>query len=55
MIKLTKQGKVSPFYLEGRFVGFVGDVGEKPKRIRVATAEGERYIKLPKELRYSMS
>lgn len=54
MIKLTKQGKVSPFYLEGRFVGFVGDVGEKPKRIRVATSEGERYIKLTKELRYSM-
>lgn len=36
-------------------MGFVGDVEEKPKRIRVATAEGERYIKLSKELRYSMA
>ncbi|AFZ21113.1 (2Fe-2S) ferredoxin domain-containing protein [Allocoleopsis franciscana] len=54
MIRLIKEGKVSPFYLEGRFIGFVGDVEEKPKRIRVATAEGERYIKLSKELRYSM-
>lgn len=54
MIKLTKEGNASPFYLEGRFIGFVGDVEEKPKRIRVATAEGERYIKLSKELRYAM-
>lgn len=54
MIKLIKEGKVSPFYLEGRFVGFVSDVGEKPKRIRVATAEGEHSIKLAKDLRYSM-
>lgn len=54
MIKFIKQGKVSPFYLEGRFIGFVSEVEERPKRIRVATAEGERYIKLSKELRYSM-
>lgn len=54
MIRFIKEGKVSPFYLEGRFIGFVGDVEEKPKRIRVATAEGERYIKLSKELRYSI-
>jgi (2Fe-2S) ferredoxin len=54
VIKFIKQGKVSPFYLEGRFIGFVGEVEERPKRIRVATAEGERYIKLSKELRYSM-
>ncbi len=54
MIKFIKEGKGSPFYLEGRFIGFVGDVEERPKRIRVATAEGERYIKLSKELRYSM-
>lgn len=54
MIKFIKEGKVSPFYLEGRFIGFVGDIEERPKRIRVATAEGERYIKLSKELRYSM-
>jgi (2Fe-2S) ferredoxin len=54
VIKLTKEGKASPFYLEGRFIGFVGDVEKQPKRIRVATSEGERYIKLSKELRYSM-
>jgi (2Fe-2S) ferredoxin len=52
--KLKQAGKVLPFYLEGRFVGFVGEFGEKPKRIRVATAEGERYIKLSKELRYPL-
>ncbi len=54
MSKSTKEGKVSPFYLEGHFVGFVGDFGEKPKRIRVAVADGELYIKLAKELRYSL-
>src|SRR4028118_914340 len=49
--KLKVPEKVSNFSLEGRFVGFVGDIEEKPKRLRVATAEGERYIKLSKELR----
>ena len=51
---MKKEETVSTFSLEGRFVSFVGDLGEKPKRIRVATAEGERYIKLSKELRYSL-
>lgn len=46
--------KIAKFNLEGRFIGFVGDIGEKPKRLRVATSEGERYIKLSKELRYSL-
>jgi NADH:ubiquinone oxidoreductase subunit E len=46
--------KISTFCLKGRVVGFVGDFEEKAKRIRVATAEGERYIKLSKELRYSL-
>lgn len=50
-----KQDTESRFTLEGRFVGFVGHFGKKPKRIRVATAEGERYIKLSKELRRSLS
>lgn len=54
MIKLKKEAKISLFYLEGRFVGFVDEIKDKFKRIRVATAEGERCIKLAKELRYSM-
>ena len=54
MSKVTKQEKISPFYLQGRLVGFFGDFGEKTKRLRVAVAEGELYIKLAKELRYSL-
>lgn len=54
MIKLKKEAKISLFYLEGRFIGFVDEFKEKFKRIQVATAEGERCIKLAKELRYSM-
>lgn len=50
MGKLKTQDKVTAFSLEGRFVGFVGEVEETPKRIRVATLEGERKIKLSKEL-----
>lgn len=46
--------KVSYFTLEGRFVGFVSDFKETPKRIQVATAKGEFYIKLSKELRRSL-
>jgi (2Fe-2S) ferredoxin len=48
---LKKEKDVLRFSWEGRFVGFVGDLEEKPKRIRLATAEGEHYIKLSKELR----
>lgn len=44
----------SAFSLEGRFVSFIDELGEKPKRLRIATAEGERYIKLSKELRNSL-
>lgn len=51
---MKKEEKISKFSLEGRFVCFVADFEEKPKRLRVATAEGERYIKLSKELRYSL-
>ncbi|HEY9668174.1 MAG TPA: OB-fold nucleic acid binding domain-containing protein, partial [Coleofasciculaceae cyanobacterium] len=46
--------KVSYFTLEGRFVSFVSDFKENPKRIQVATAKGEFYIKLSKELRHSL-
>lgn len=42
--------EISNFSLEGRFVGFV-DFEEQPKRIKVATSEGERCIKLSKQLR----
>jgi (2Fe-2S) ferredoxin len=52
--KLIKGKKVSAFSLEGRFIGFVGELEEKPKRIKLATSEGERYIKLSKELRHSL-
>ena len=55
MGKLSEDAIVSKFSLEGRFVGFVGDYKEKLKRIKVATAEGERYIKLSKELRSSLA
>ena len=48
---MKKEKDFLRFSLEGRFVGFVGDLEEKPKRLRLATAEGERYIKLSKELR----
>ena len=49
---MSKSNKVvSNFSLEGRFVSFVGDVEDKTKWIKIATSEGERYIKLSKELR----
>lgn len=51
---MITEEKVSEFSLEGRFISFVGDVEEKPKRLRLATSEGERYIKLSKELRGSL-
>lgn len=51
---MFKSAKVSAFSLEGRFIGFVGELETKPKRLRLATAEGERYIKLSKELRSSL-
>ncbi|MGB5959714.1 MAG: (2Fe-2S) ferredoxin domain-containing protein [Coleofasciculaceae cyanobacterium] len=50
---MSKSAKVSTFNLEGRFIGFVGELETKPKLLRLATAEGERYIKLEKELRSS--
>ncbi|MEO8892019.1 MAG: (2Fe-2S) ferredoxin domain-containing protein [Coleofasciculaceae cyanobacterium] len=51
---MSKSAKISTFNLEGRFIGFVGELETKPKRLRLATAEGERYIKLEKELRSSL-
>lgn len=51
---MSKSAKISAFNLEGRFIGFVGELETQPKRLRLATAEGERYIKLSKELRSSL-
>jgi (2Fe-2S) ferredoxin len=51
---LYREGKVSLFSLEGRFIGFVGDIEKYPKRLQVATATGDRYIKLSKHLRSSI-
>lgn len=46
--------KVSTFHLEGKFIGFVDYFEENPKRIKVAYEEGERWIKLSKDLRRSL-
>lgn len=47
--------KTSEFNLEGRFLGFVGKSRDKPKRLRITTAEGECAIKLAKALRGSVA
>lgn len=49
-----KHKQVSPFSLEGRFLGFDLEDGYKLKRLRLATAEGEVWIKLTKEARASV-
>jgi (2Fe-2S) ferredoxin len=51
---LSNSEQAIEFILEGRFVSFVGDLGEKLKRLKLATGEGERDIKLSKELRVSL-
>ncbi|MFH7025828.1 MAG: (2Fe-2S) ferredoxin domain-containing protein [Heteroscytonema crispum UTEX LB 1556] len=43
--------KVSEFCLEGRFLDFVIKDGYKLKGLRLATSEGECYVKLAKNLR----
>jgi (2Fe-2S) ferredoxin len=48
--KLSKLSQTASFQLEGRFLGFAAD-GYKLKLLRLATANGEYIIKLPKELR----
>jgi len=53
VVKQKKETK-SRFSLEGRFVGFVGEFGKQPKRIRVITSDTEHYIKLLKKLRGSV-
>lgn len=49
MGKSSKQ--VSEFQLEGEFIGLILKDGYKPKKLRLATAKVEYWIKLPKELR----
>lgn len=44
--------KVTSFSLEGRFLGFEFEA-YKPKRLLIATAEGECTLKMAKSLRYS--
>ncbi|MUL35323.1 (2Fe-2S) ferredoxin domain-containing protein [Gloeocapsopsis dulcis] len=46
-----KSKKVSDFTLEGRFLNFILEDGYKPKYLRIASAEGEYWIKPCKELR----
>jgi (2Fe-2S) ferredoxin len=49
-----KHQQISPFTLEGRFLGFEIEDGFKIKRLNLATAEGEYCIKLAKEARASV-
>lgn len=49
----SKANQIS-FSLEGRFLRFIGERKDKPKRLHLATAEGEYSIKLAKKLRTSL-
>lgn len=49
-----KKSATSTFRLEGRFVDFLGKGEEEPKLLWIDTPEGERYIKLSKELRHPL-
>jgi len=42
---------ISEFQLEGQFLGFILKSGYKPKMMRLQTATGEYWIKIPKSLR----
>ena len=53
MGKSSKQ--VSEFQIEGQFLGLILKDGYKPKKLRLATASGEYWIKLSKELRTEAS
>jgi (2Fe-2S) ferredoxin len=44
----------SEFNLEGRFLGYVVEDGYKIKQLRLATADGECFIKLSKEARANL-
>jgi (2Fe-2S) ferredoxin len=49
-----KKAQVSEFRLQGRFLGFVNQDSYKIKYLRLATAEGECCVKVPKHLRASI-
>ncbi|WP_322111938.1 (2Fe-2S) ferredoxin domain-containing protein [Aerosakkonema funiforme] len=50
-----KSSQMSPFQLEGRFLGYEVEDACKIKRMRLATAEGELWLKLSKEARATLS
>lgn len=49
----SKANQIS-FSLEGRFLRFIGEREDKPKRLHLATTEGEYSIKVAKKLRTSL-
>jgi (2Fe-2S) ferredoxin len=49
-----REGKISLFNVEGRFMGFVDEAERYPKRLQLATPTGDRVIKLSKYLRGSI-
>jgi len=55
MAKSETAVKVSQFSLQGRVIGFVGKAEKPAKLLWVETSEGERFIKLSKKLRGSLS
>ncbi len=50
----VEHNQVSKLGLEGRFLQFTGNSEGKPKRLLLATAEGEYSVKLAKKLRGSL-
>ena len=50
-----KNAQVSEFSLSGQFLGFIVEDGYKIKGLRLATGDGESYIKLEKSIRGSLS
>lgn len=50
----TTQESKSEFMLQGQFLSFAAKDGYKLKYLRLATPDGEQWIKLPKELRGSL-
>ncbi|MCY7320923.1 MAG: (2Fe-2S) ferredoxin domain-containing protein [Phormidesmis sp. CAN_BIN36] len=55
MMGKSKTSQVTTFCLEGRFLGYQVEEGNKPKRLQLATAEGECSLKLTKEARFGLN
>lgn len=51
----SKTSQVTTFSLEGRFLGYQVNEGNKTKRLQLATAEGECSLKLTKEAQSGLS